>query len=216
MKKCIFISIRDNEVYVNLNKIFMDIVLGRGVTQVMFETVRQTETDYSALAVKVSSVKDADCLFLSAPAGVAANLLTQFRQAGLDPSIRVLGHNSLNSPDLTRIGGTAVEGVFLEGDWAPGGANEMGRMFAANFQKKHGLEPDNWSAVGYSAGQVIADAIKRSSPNVTRESFASALAATKNVPVIVGGGLYSYDAERMPQYGMVILQVKDGKFVAAP
>jgi hypothetical protein len=35
------------------------------------------------------------------------------------------------------------------------------------------------------------------------------------VPVVVGTGRYSYE-NRIPVYGSVFLQVKDGKFVPAP
>ena len=34
----------------------------------------------------------------------------------------------------------------------------------------------------------------------------------RGLPVIVGSGKYSLDANRAPQFGMVVMQVKDGKF----
>ena len=194
----------------------MEHVLARGVKQVMFESFKQTDTDFSALAVRVAASKGADCMFVSAPASTAANVITQFKQAGLDPAIKIFGHNSLNSPDFIRIGGGAVEGVFLQGDWAPGGINDIGKKFDADYRAKFGHEPDNWAPIGYSAGLVIADAIRRAGPNVTRDSIREALGKAKDVPVPAGTGTYSFDAERMPRYGMVNLTVKGGKFLPAP
>jgi branched-chain amino acid transport system substrate-binding protein len=63
--------------------------------------------------------------------------------------------------------------------------------------------------------QVVAAAIRAASPNPTREKIRDALAKTKDVPVVVGNGKYSY-VDRFPTYGSAFLQVKDGKFVLAP
>ncbi len=63
---------------------------------------------------------------------------------------------------------------------------------------------------------VVAHAIKAASPNPTREKVRDALAKTRNVPVVAGGGSYTIDERRMPNYGAAFLQVKGGSFVAAP
>lgn len=62
---------------------------------------------------------------------------------------------------------------------------------------------------------VVATAVKAAGPNPTRESIRDALSKTKDVPVVVGAGKYSY-IDRIPNYGATFLMVKDGKFVAAP
>lgn len=62
---------------------------------------------------------------------------------------------------------------------------------------------------------VVAHALKAAGPNPTRESLRDALAKTKDVPVVIGTGKYSY-VNRIPTYGSTFLMVKDGKFVPAP
>ncbi len=57
-----------------------------------------------------------------------------------------------------------------------------------------------------------ASAIRNAGPNPTRESVREAMAKTKDVPVALGGGTYSLDANRIPSYGIRVLQLKGGKY----
>jgi branched-chain amino acid transport system substrate-binding protein len=145
----------------------------------------------------------------------AANLAIQLKQAGLPPTTRLIGQTGLSSPQLVQIGGAAVEGIVFNSDWTPGGSTPAARAFAAAYKAKTGKDADNWAALGYSYMQVVAHAVRAASPNPTREKIRDALTRTKDVPVVVGTGRYSYE-NRIPVYGSVFLQVKDGKFVPAP
>jgi branched-chain amino acid transport system substrate-binding protein len=60
---------------------------------------------------------------------------------------------------------------------------------------------------------VMAHAVKAAGPNPTREKVRDALTKSKNVPVMAGAGLYSFDENRMPRYGSSFLTVKNGQFV---
>ena len=213
VKKCQSISVTDNESYVTQTRIFLDLLKKAGAETGDEIGLKGNETDYSAAAVRLAS-SDADCLFVSAPAAMAANIVIQLKQAGLNPDTKIFGITSLASPDLIRIGGGAVEGVTFIADWVPGGTNEVGEEFARSYEKKYGREPSNWGAMGYSAGLVIADAIRRSSPEPTREKVRDAMNTTDALMVAVGQGGFSYDADRFPHFGINVVTVKDGKFVA--
>lgn len=215
VKNCAVIGIRDNEAYVTLQKTFEDYITQNGVKIASNDGIKASDSDFSALATKIAGSKQ-DCIFVSAPAPQAANVVTQLLQGGVDPKIPILGHNSLASPEFVSKGGKAVEGVYLIGDWVPGGADDFGRAFAAAFKAKHNASPDNWSAVGYGGMRVVAAAIKNAGPNPTRDAVRDALGKVKDVRVVVGQGLYSMDAERVPRPGMNVLTVKDGGFVLAP
>ena len=146
----------------------------------------------------------------------SANLIIQLRNAGLDPKTRVLGHNAFSSSQLVDRGGKAVEGVYFIGDWVPGGTDDFSRAFAASFRAKHKAEADNWAAVGYGGMRIMANAIKNAGANPNRDSVRAALGRTKDVPVVIGQGSYSMNAERVPFSGMRVMQVKNGKFELAP
>jgi branched-chain amino acid transport system substrate-binding protein len=133
----------------------------------------------------------------------------------LPPSVKLIGQTAMASQQLTSIGGAAVEGIVFNTDWTPGGNTPAAEAFAKAFQAKTGTEADNWSALGYSYMMVVASAFKAASPNPTREEIRAAMANTKDVPVVVGSGKFSF-VDRIPTYGTSFLMVKDGKFVPAP
>jgi len=145
----------------------------------------------------------------------AANLAIQLKQAGLPASVKLIGQTGLSSPQLVSIGGAAVEGLVFNSDWTPGGNTPASQAFAAAYRAKTGKDADNWAALGYSYMTVVAHAIKAAGPNPTRELIREALSKTKDVPVVVGTGRYSY-VDRIPTYGSIFLMVKDGKFIVAP
>ena len=215
IKNCTLIGIHDIEIYTLMQKQFEDGVKARGVRIDSVEAIKSSDADFSALATKVVS-KDQDCVFVSATAPQGANIILQLRQAGLDPKVKILGHVTMTSPQFVQRGGAAVEGVYVMGDWLVGGRDDAGRAFARDFKAKYKNEADGWNAVGYSAMRVAITAIKNAGPNPSREAVRAAIAKTKDVPVVVGSGKYSFDEQRVPTYGMNVLQVKGGQFVMAP
>lgn len=215
VKNCTLIGIGDIEVYTAMQKHFEDGVKARGVRIGSVEAIKSSDADFSALATKVAS-RDQDCVFVSATAPQGANIILQLRQAGFDPKVKILGHVTMTSPQFVQRGGAAVEGVYVMGDWLVGGRDDASRAFARDFKAKYNAEADSWNAVGYSAMRVAITAIKNAGSNPSRETVRAALAKTKDVPVVVGSGKYSYDEQRVPTYGMNVLQVKGGQFVIAP
>ncbi len=211
VKNCAVVSVIDNEAYVDMANIFLNRVKSHGV-EGQFEGVKLSDIDFSAIAVKLTQ-GNFDCLFISTPAAVAANIVMQFKQAGLDPAVQIFGLNSLASPEFIRTGGGAVEGVTLMAEWTPGGFDDASRAFADAYKVKYGVDADNWAPQGYSTMLVFADALKRAGPDATREELRDALASVKDVPVVIGDGVFNYTADRTSVYGMGILTVKDGAFV---
>jgi branched-chain amino acid transport system substrate-binding protein len=215
VKNCTVIGISDVEAYVTLQKTFESSVKAKGVTIGAVEAIKGSDSDFAALATKVAGGNE-DCVFISASAPQAANIVIQLRQAGLDPKVKVMGHNSLASPQFAERGGKAVEGVYLMGDWVPGGADDQGKAFAAAYKAKYNTDADNWAAVGYSAMRVALAALKAAGATPTRDTVRVAKDKVKDVKVVVGQGTFYNDAERVPHFGMNVLTVHNGKFVLAP
>ena len=213
VKNCAMVSISDNEAYVNITRAFRDFVVPRGVNFVDETGVRSTDSDFSAVSTRIVAAKP-DCVFLFTTAPIAANLAIQLKQAGL-PSTKLIGQTGLSSPQLVQIGGAAVEGWSSTPTGHPEATRRLEKPLRPPTEAKTGKDADNWAALGYSYMQVVASAIKAAGPNPTRESVRDALAKTKDVPVVIGTGKYSY-VNRIPTYGSTFLLVKDGKFVEAP
>ena len=213
-KACATIRFSDNEAYVDLERMFVEHTEKRGLKFVDRSGVKQADSDFSTIATRIVAAKP-DCVVLFTLGPSAANLAIQLKQAGLPANVKLIGQSGLSSPQLVQIGGAAVEGLVFSSDWTPGGNTPAAQAFAAAYKAKTGKDADNWAALGYSYMTVVATALKAASPNPTREKIRDALAKTKDVPVVVGTGKYSY-VDRIPTYGSVFLMVKDGKFVAAP
>lgn len=215
VRNCTVIGIHDVEIYLQMQKVFEKIVKEKGVKINSVESIKGSDSDFGALATKV--VNDApDCIFISAVAAQAANIIIQLRQAGLDPETKIIGHNALSSPQLLERGGKAVEGVYFIGDWVPGGTEEQGKRFSEAWRAKHKSEADNWAAIGYTGIQIVTEALKNAGTPPAREGVRDALGKIQNVQVPVGTNKVTYDAERRPNWGMRVLQVKDGTFIQAP
>lgn len=214
VKNCSVISILDNEAYVNLAKKFQAVVESKGVKIAGYEGVKLADIDFSALGVKLAD-SGIDCVFISAPAAMSANIIIQLRQAGLPDDVKILGHNAFSSPEFIKTGGSAVEGVYLYSEWVPGGVSDLEKEFAKSYEAKYGRPADNWAPQGYSQLLIVADALKRVGPNPTREKIRDALEASKDIPVVVGQGKFNWDDKRISHFGLYVMQVKDGEFIQA-
>jgi branched-chain amino acid transport system substrate-binding protein len=212
VKSCALVSLSDNQAYVDLAATFRAYVEPKGMKFTDFTGVKSADSDFSAISTRIVA-ENPECVLLFTTAPVAANLVIQLKQAGLDPKTKFLGQTALSSPAPVQIGGAAVEGVVFNADWAPGGSSAMGKAFAAGFKKAKNVDADNWNALGYSYMYVLATAIKNAGANPTRASILDALTHTKDVPIAAGNGTYTLDANRIPHYGVAFLTVKNGAFV---
>jgi len=186
-----------------------------GATITSENGVLGTDTDFTVIATKVVS-ENPDVVFVAAQAHVGANIIVQLKQAGLPENVHLLGSMNMSTPTLLKLGGSAVEGVTLVGDFAPDGATDAAKAFIAAYQKRFGSPPDNFAAVGYAQMQVLTAILEKLGPNPTREAVRDALAnSVKDIPTVLGTGPYSIGDERKVQYTPVLLRVTKGEFVAA-
>jgi branched-chain amino acid transport system substrate-binding protein len=56
----------------------------------------------------------------------------------------------------------------------------------------------------------VANAIRNAGADVTRDSLKDAMAATKDLPVVMGQGKLSFDKDRIPHMGGIAMMVKNG------
>jgi branched-chain amino acid transport system substrate-binding protein len=210
---CFLVSIRDNEGYVRQKNVFSEVVTKAGIKVLADESILAADTDFTALATKVVDA-DPDCLFVTAPPEQAANIIIQIKQAGLDPDTILASDSGAGAQKFLDAGGSAVEGTIFPATFVPE-LTESSRAFSEAYKAKYGKTPDNWAATGDSMMQVVASAIRNAGTDVTRESLRAALAATKDVPVVIGQGKMSFDADRVPHVGGIVMKVEKGSWVAA-
>jgi len=211
-KNCFYVFIRDNEGYVRQKNVLRDVIAAGGVKTVGDESILAADSDFTALATKIVSSK-ADCLYVGTPPEQGANIVLQARQAGMPASTVLVGNTGMGSDRYLKAGGKAVEGTLFPAEFVPTGVNEMGRKFIAAYTKKYNMAPDSWAGVGYTMMLVTANAIKTAGPNPTRDAVRQAMARTNKLPVVIGQGTFTLDADRIPSFGAAVLTIKDGKFV---
>jgi branched-chain amino acid transport system substrate-binding protein len=213
-KTCVRVWVRDNEGYVQNAKVWGDIVSAGGVKIIDDVTVLLADTDFTAAATKIVSLKP-DCLYLAmAPEG-AANFILQLRSAGLDPATKVTGGSTMSTQFFLKAAGAAAEGVYTFAEYSPGGVNELGKRFESLYVAKYGDKPDSFSAAGFSEMLMIGTAIKNAGASPTRQSIRDAMAAIKDMNTVVGRGKLSM-AGQIAQYEMTVLTVKGGQIIVAP
>lgn len=214
-KSCYLTSIRDNEAYLVYSKVFKEGVTAAGTKIAGEDTFLSSESNFAALATKIVA-SGADCLYVSTPPEAGANLVVQVRQAGLPASTVIVGNQNMASDKYISIGGKAVEGTYLMAEFSPYSDSPAAKEFVRKYSAKYGSLPDSWAAVGYSMMRIAAQAIKNAGATPTRETVRAAMAASRDVPVLIGSGKFNLDKDRVPHFGVRIFQIKDGKVASAP
>ena len=208
---CFLVSIRDNEGYIRQRDVFRGILADGNVEIAGDETVLSADTDFTALSTLIVN-SDADCLFVTAPPEQAANIIIQARQAGLDPDTILAGDSGVGAQNFIDAGGSAIEGTFFPASFVAN-ASDSAAAFSAAYEGAYGIDPDIWAATGYTMMQTVANAIRNAGDDVSRETLREAMAATRDLPVVMGQGFLSFDENRIPQMGGIVMQIRDGSRV---
>ncbi|MBF9033530.1 ABC transporter substrate-binding protein [Rhodobacterales bacterium HKCCE2091] len=210
-ESCFVVGIRDNEGYVTQRRIVTDLLSSNGVEIAAEETILSTDVDFTALSTTIVNTA-APCLFVTAPPETAANVIIQARQAGMDPETILLGDSGMGSQQFMDAGGSAVDGAYFPASFVID-ATEMSRQFAADYEEAYGNPPDIWAATGYTMMYVVANAVANAE-EISREDLRAAMAATSDIPVVMGQGSLSFDENRVPHMGGVVMRISDGTWVA--
>lgn len=102
----------------------------------------------------------------------------------------------------------AAQGDFYSDHFTAQDPAPRVQEFVRNFQQKYGRLPGAMDVLGYDAGLVMADAIKRAG-KTDPQAIRDALAATKDFPG--ASGIITIDAQHNARKPIVILEIKDHK-----
>lgn len=216
VKRVLFVFDQGNEGYIAQKNAARDAMRSGGAQVLAEEGIQASDSNFLPLATKIAA-HNPDAVFIAAPAELSANFFIQLLQAGVSRTTRFMGPASLASQGFIKSGGKAVENSYVVADYAATSANPVNAAFTEAYKARFGTAPDNWAAMGYSTALIGISAIRAAGPNPTREKIRAELAKSNKVPVVIGDGLWTLDAQsRQPSYGAAILQVRNGAFVSAP
>jgi branched-chain amino acid transport system substrate-binding protein len=198
-----------------LGKYFKDRFVELGGKVVLEDNYQTGDKDYSAQITKLRGLKTGpDILYIAAGPDDVGTIVKQFRDAGVKKPI--MGGDGYDTPLLVQVGGAGAENVYFTThslmDASLG--TDAVKAFIAAYQAEYKTPPENaFAGLGYDTVKLLVDSIKRAGsadPKAIRE----ALNATKDLPGVTGAITFQ-PGSRIPQKGVTVILVKDGKFTLA-
>lgn len=194
-----------NPYSVGLAKFFRETFVANGGQVATEKSFSEGDKDFRAqlTAVKAAGV---DAIFVPSYYTEAALVVRQARALGL--TVPFFGGDGWEAPQLLELGGEAMEGCYYSTHFSPENSAPDVQEFVKKYQARWGQTPDAFSALGYDAAYVLADAIKRAG-GTAGPKLRDALAATKDFPGVTGST--TINENRDATKPATILVIKGGK-----
>jgi len=189
-------------------KIFKTTFAAAGGEVVAEQKYAEGDKDFRA---QLTALKSAaiDAVFVPGYFTEAALIVRQARELGLRTPF--FGGDGWDDEQLLKIGGHALDGSFYLTHFSPDDASSAVTGFVARYRARWGGEsPGTYSALGYDAVGVLADAIRRAG-TTEGPKLRDALAATKNFPGVAG--LTTIGADRNASKPGTFIAIKGGRAV---
>ena len=188
----------------NLAKVFKEKFEAAGGKIIMEEAFLQKDQDFKATLTKLKTA-NADVMFVPAYYEEVGKIVKQAREMGINSAI--LGTDGWDDTKVVDIAGAdALNNTFFSTHYSEKDAEVQG--FIEAYKKKYNRAPNVFAALGYDAGKMLVDALKRAGSGDT-EKIREALEATKDLKV--GTGTISMDKNHNPIKTAVILEMKNGE-----
>lgn len=138
-------------------KILTDLAGDYGITVVDQEIYNSGDTDFTAIIGKVDAA-GVDAYFIWGYHTETAAIMSQMQQYGYE--YPVIGYG-MNSPELTALGGDAVEGICICTSFDAANPDETTQAFDKKYMELYGTSYDQNGPQSYDAVYLIADAVER-------------------------------------------------------
>ncbi len=122
------------------------------------ETYSKGDVDFKAQLTKLKA-EAPDAIVCPCLAEEGANILIQARALGI--TVPFIGGNGFNTPKLLENAKTAAEGTIVGSPWFDGNPSPENQRFIAAYRKKFGSDPNQFSAQGYDALFIVAEALRK-------------------------------------------------------
>jgi ABC-type branched-subunit amino acid transport system substrate-binding protein len=160
-----------------------------GMTVAGQEFTTDKATDFASILTRMKA-KKVDAIFFGGYAPQAAPMARQMKALGINA--RLLGGDTLCSPEMGKLGGDAVgENVLCAQAGAILEKQKAGPAFQARYKARFKQNPDVYAAAFYDQTMFIAEAMGAAN-SLDPSVIAAALRASSHAGVV---GSYSYDAD---------------------
>ena len=191
---------------VGLSKVLKERFVALGGSVVAEQRFAEGDKDFRAQLTAIRAAKP-DVIAATGFYTEAALICIQARTLGLD--MPVIGGDGWEAPQLTELGGKAVEGTFYSTYFSADNHAPEVQAFVKRYQARWDQErPEGVSALGYDAMYLIAAAITKAG-TTEGPALRDAIAATHDFPGVTGRT--TIDAHRNSEKAAVMLTVKNGR-----
>jgi branched-chain amino acid transport system substrate-binding protein len=194
---------------VDLLQFFKDEFTKLGGTIVGEQSYSTGDIDFRAQLTPIRGTKP-DAVYVPGYYQEVALIVRQGRQIGL--MMPFIGCDGWADQALLTIGGKAMEGCFFTNHFSPEDQSPIVKSFVEKYQGKYGALPDTFSALGYDAARLLADAIQQAGSSDS-QAVRDAIAKTAGFQGVTGQ--ISLDANRNASKPGLVVTVKGGKFEIA-
>ena len=165
------------------------------------------DVDFKAQLTSFGTKKP-DVIFVPGYYNDIGLIAKQASQLGLKQPL--LGGDGWESPELFKIGGSALEGCYYSNHSAPDSKDPLVVDFVKKYQARYKQAPGALAMLGYDAAKLTLDAMGRAK-SLRGNDIRDALAATKDYVGVTGH--ITMDADRNAVKSAVVLKVSKGKAV---
>ena len=194
-----------NDYSIGLAQFFEQTFKGLSGEIVAVQAYSEGDTDFKA---QLTALKAANPDVVMVPGYYTEVALIVKQARELNMNMAFVGGDGWDSSKLIEIGGTAMENTFFATAYTPDDTNFVVRNFVTKYKSLHNETPDALAALGYDAGYILFDAIRRAG-STEGKAIRDALAATANFVGVTG--IITIDENRNARKSAVVLAVKDGR-----
>jgi branched-chain amino acid transport system substrate-binding protein len=163
------------------------------------------DKDFTAQLVRIKAA-GADGFVQWSRYAEAALISEQARQLGY--TVPMLGSDAHAAPKFLDLAGQSAEGSYYVDHWSISADWPESKVFVDRYRARYGRDPDQYSAQGYTAAEILVDAIKRSQ-SADRAKLRDAIAATRGLRTAMGTMEFNQQGDLV--YPTFIVQIVAGK-----
>ena len=191
----------------SLGKVFQETFEAAGGKVVMQESFLAKDQDFKAALTKIKAA-NADVIFIPAYYEEVGKIVKQAREIGITATM--LGTDGWDDPKVADIAGaSALNNTYFSTHYF---AEDPGaKSFIDSFTKEYGHAPNVFAALGYDAGKLLVDALKRAGSD-DPEAIRKAIEETKELQVATAKVTMD-PATHNPIKDAIIIENVDGKYV---
>ena len=191
----------------SLGKVFQETFEAAGGKVVMQESFLAKDQDFKAALTKIKAA-NADVIFIPAYYEEVGKIVKQAREIGITATM--LGTDGWDDPKVADIAGaSALNNTYFSTHYF---AEDPGaKSFIDSFTKEYGQAPNVFAALGYDAGKLLVDALKRAGSD-DPEAIRKAIEETKDLQVATAKVTMD-PATHNPIKDAIIIENVDGKYV---